>query len=58
VIVLSGGVNYRLMGFMYVDGLGRSRDVSNLRIEQTGALRSRFLRVEGLALEFRVGFVI
>jgi hypothetical protein len=58
VIVLSGGVNYRLMGFMYVDGLGRSRDVSNLRIEQTGALRSRFLRVEGLALELRVGFVI
>lgn len=58
VFFLSGGVNYRLMGFMYVAGLGRSRDVANLRIDQTGALRSRFLRVEGLALEFRVGFVI
>lgn len=56
--LLSGGVNYRVMGFMYVAGLGRSRDVANLRIDQTGPLRNRFLRVDGLAFEIRLGFVI
>jgi len=57
-IFLMGGAQYRFLGFLYASGPGRNRDVTNLYVNRTGPRRDKFLRVQGLCLEFSIGYLL
>ena len=57
-VFISGGVMSKFIGLFYVNGPGRSRDVTNLYINRTGPRREIFLRVFEYGLEFSVGFLL
>ena len=52
---ISGGFVYRFMGFIFITGAGRGKDVTNLYVNRTGPRRDIFLRVTGLNFELSVG---
>ncbi len=57
-VFLMAGAQYRFLGFLYASGPGRNRDVTNLYVNRTGPRRDKFLRVQGLCLEFGIGYLL
>lgn len=57
-VILNIGVVYRWIGFLYVSGEGKGRDIAHLRIGFDGPLWDRFLQTESLSLTVGLGFIL
>jgi hypothetical protein len=55
-LFLSGGVKYRYVGFFYVSGGGKGRDVTTLTVGQGGPRWGKWLMAPSLGVTFHFGF--
>jgi hypothetical protein len=55
-LFISGGVVYRYLGFLYVSGEGKGRDINDLRVGYGGPEWGKLLRTQSLGLAFGMGF--
>jgi hypothetical protein len=55
-LFFSGGVVYRYLGFLYVSGEGKGRDINDLRVGYGGPEWGKLLRTQSLGLTFGMGF--
>jgi len=53
----SGGVVYRALGYGYVSGEGKGRDINTLRVGQGGPEWESWLKTSSLGLTFSLGIV-
>lgn len=56
-LFLGGGVVYRYLGFLYVSGEGKGRDINDLRVGYGGPEWGKLLRTQSLGLSFGLGFI-
>lgn len=57
-LFLSGGVKYRYLGFFYVSGGGKGRDITDLTVGQGGPRWGKWLMAPSLGVTFHIGFRI
>jgi len=55
-LFLNGGLVYRYLGFLYVSGEGKGRDINDLRVGHGGPEWGRLLQAQSLGLTFGMGF--
>jgi hypothetical protein len=55
-LFISGGIVYRYLGFLYVSGEGKGRDINDLRVGYGGPEWGKLLRAQSLGLTFGMGF--
>jgi hypothetical protein len=55
-LFLNGGLVYRYLGFLYVSGEGKGRDINDLRVGHGGPEWGKLLRTQSLGLTFGLGF--
>jgi len=56
-LFVSGGIVYRALGYYYVSGEGKGRDINNLRVGQGGPEWKSWLKTSSLGLSFGLGLV-
>ncbi|MDP2915108.1 MAG: hypothetical protein Q8O91_06615 [Candidatus Aminicenantes bacterium] len=56
-LFVSGGVVYRALGYFYVSGEGKGRDINDLRVGQDGPAWKSWLKTSSLGLSFGLGLV-
>jgi len=57
-VFISGGVKHRFLGFFYVNGGGKGRDIADLTVGHQGAEWDKWLRAPSTGLFFGLGIVI
>jgi len=57
-LFVSGGVKYRFLGFYYVNGGGRGRDIQQLTVGYQGPAWDKWLRAPSLGLNFGLSLVL
>ena len=57
-LFISGGVKYRYLGFFYVNGGGKGRDITDLTVGHDGPQWGKWLRAPSLSAVFHIGFRI
>jgi len=57
-LFLSGGIKYRYVGFFYVNGGGKGRDITDLTVGHGGPQWGKWLRAPSLGVTFHFGFRI
>jgi hypothetical protein len=57
-LFISGGVKYRFIGFFYVNGGGKGRDIQDLTVGYQGSAWGQWLRAPSLGLTFGVGLIL
>jgi len=57
-LFFTAGFAYKFMGFMFITGPGKGKDVTNLYVDQYGSRREKILRMKGLNFEFGIGINI
>ena len=56
-LFVSGGGVYRVLGYYYVSGEGKGRDINDLRVGQGGPDWKSWLKTSSLGLSFSLGLV-
>jgi len=56
-LFISGGVVYRYLGFLYVSGEGKGRDINDLRVGHGGPEWGKLLRTQSLGPSFGMSFI-
>jgi len=56
-LFVSGGGVYRVLGYYYVSGEGKGRDINDLRVGQGGPEWKSWLKTSSLGLSFGLGLV-
>lgn len=57
-LFLSGGIKYRYLGFFYVNGGGKGRDITYLSVGHQGSRWAKWLMAPSLGLSFHLGLRI
>jgi len=57
-LFISGGFKYRFMGFFYVSGGGKGRDIQDLTVGYQGSAWGQWLRAPSLGLTFGIGLIL
>jgi hypothetical protein len=56
-LFMSGGLAYRVLGYIYASGEGKGRDIITFRVGQGGPEWKSWLKTSSLGLSFGLGFV-
>jgi len=57
-LFINGGIVYRYLGFLYVFGEGKGRDINDLRVGHDGPEWGKLLRTQSLGLSLGIGFTL
>jgi len=57
-LFINAGLVYRYLGFLYVSGEGKGRDINDLRVGHGGPEWGRLLRTQSLGLTLGIGFTL
>ena len=57
-LFINGGLVFRYIGFLYVSGEGKGRDINDLRIGHDGPEWGKLLRTQSLGLILGIGFTL